>query len=142
LDAVPIGKVTWRGREKMMDGTGLIPCEDIGGDYLKAWRRGSDRYSPVKHCIGGWSDLCLKSYEQGRGASEGTEKDLIRFDAEEPIDVYVETGMRTMTTGSHVLSTFTPVEGMSETALEFLPGRALPLREAGHASATCRISAV
>jgi phage terminase large subunit-like protein len=83
----------------------------------------------VRHRVGGWSEIGLKSYEQGRGAYEGTEKDVIWFDEEPPADVYVEAGVRTMTTNGHVLLTFTPLEGMSEVVLEFLEGGALPPRD-------------
>jgi phage terminase large subunit-like protein len=123
------GKVVARNGRKALSGTGLIPAEDIGA---VTWKRGvQDLVDTVKvrHRAGGWSDIGLKSYEQGRGAYEGTEKDLIWFDEEPPADVYVEAGIRTMTTNGHVLLTFTPLEGMSEVVLEFLEGGALPPRD-------------
>ena len=114
---------------KTVDGTGLVPGEDIGG---VTWKRGVQDLADmvrVKHRSGGWSTIGLKSYEQGRGAFEGMEKDLIWFDEEPPGDVYVEALVRTMTTQGHVLLTFTPLEGMSEVVLMFLPGGALPPRD-------------
>lgn len=123
-----LGDVAWRGREKTVSGTGLVPGEDIGAI---TWKRGiADLVDTVKirNRFGGWSTLGIKSYEQGRGAFEGTEKDLIWCDEEPPLDVYIECGVRLMTTKGHMLLTFTPMEGMSNVVLEFLPGGALPER--------------
>lgn len=125
-----LGDVAWRGRTKTVTGTGLIPGEDIGGI---TWKRGvADLVDTVRvrSQFGGWSLLGLKSYEQGRGAFEGTEKDIIWLDEEPPLDVYVECGIRLMTRSGHLLLTFTPMEGMSEVVLEFCPGGALPGMEA------------
>jgi len=123
------GPVVVRGRTKTVEGTGLVVAEDIG---QVTWKRGVQDLVDtvrVRHRSGGWSTIGLKSYEQGRGAFEGTEKDLIWFDEEPPSDVYVEALVRTMTTQGHVLLTFTPLEGMSEVVLMFLPGGALPPRD-------------
>ena len=123
------GPPAMHGRLKGLAGTGLVPAEDIGG---VTWKRGvPDLVDTVriKHKSGGWSTIGLKSYEQGRGAFEGTEKDLIWFDEEPPDDVYIEALVRTMTTGGHVMLTFTPLEGMSRVVLMFLPGGSLPHRD-------------
>ncbi len=122
------GTVTYRGREKAVTGTGLVPADDIG---TITWKRGIQNLIDtvkVKHASGGWSDVGLKTYEQGRGAFEGTEKDLIWFDEEPPVEVYEEAGIRLMTTRGHMLLTFTPMEGMSKVVLEFIPGGNLPAR--------------
>jgi phage terminase large subunit-like protein len=74
----------------------------------------------VRHASGGLSTLGLKSYQQGRGAFEGTEQDLVWLDEEPPLDVYVECLVRTMTTGGLVMVTFTPLEGMSDVVTSFL----------------------
>lgn len=129
------GAVVMRGRVKTVEGTGLVPGEDIGG---VTWKRGVQDLVDtvrVRHRSGGWSTIGLKSYEQGRGAFEGVEKDLVWFDEEPPGDVFVEALVRTMTTQGHVLLTFTPLEGMSEVVLMFLPGGGLPPRDDDKAAA-------
>jgi phage terminase large subunit-like protein len=129
------GMPTARGRAKSLDGTGLVPAEDIG---TMTWKRGVQNLADtvrVKHLSGGWSTIGLKSYEQGRGSFEGVEKDIIWFDEEPPGDCYTEALVRTMTTQGHVLLTFTPLEGMSEVVLMFLPGGSLPVRDQTKAAA-------
>lgn len=122
------GAVRWQGRNKSVDGTGLIPVEDIGAI---TWKRGVADFidtAKVRHRAGGWSTIGLKSYEQGRGGFEGTEQDIIWDDEEPPQDIREEQGIRLMTTRGHLLSTFTPMEGMSVVVQEFLPGGGLPPR--------------
>lgn len=128
IQAKLFGPLGYRGAgtsRKFVKGTGLIPAEDIVDIQ---WKRGSDLIdiAHIRSQFGGTSTLGLKSYEQGRGSFEGTEKDLIWFDEEPPLDVYVEAGVRTMTRNGLIILTFTPMEGMSEVVLEFLPGGALP----------------
>jgi len=116
------GPVTWRDGKKSVSGTGLIPAEAVG---TTAWKSGVQDLIDVmhvKHVSGGWSMLGLKSYQQGRGSFEGTEQDVIWLDEEPPLDVYAECLVRTMTTRGVVLLTFTPLEGLSEVVLSFLPG--------------------
>lgn len=128
IQAKLFGKKAYRGREKVLSGTGLVPAEDIG---TITWKRGvADLVDTVqvRHRSGGWSEIGLKSYEQGRGAFEGTEKDLIWCDEEPPVEVYEEAGIRLMTRRGHFLLTFTPMEGMSKVVLEFIPGGSLPDR--------------
>lgn len=120
------GPVRFKGRVKGVAGTGLIPAEDIGEI---AWKRGiADLIDTVKirNVFGGWSEVGLKSYEQGRGAFEGTEKDGLWTDEEPPLPIYTEGRMRLMTRRGHTLLTFTPLEGMTEVVQAFLPGGRLP----------------
>lgn len=123
-----LGRVKHEGRTKRMTGTGLIPLDDIGPI---TWKRGvADLIDTVqiRHQSGGWSELGLKAYEQGRGSFEGTERDLIWLDEEPSVEVYEEAGIRLMTRQGHMLLTFTPLEGMSQVVLQFIPGGSLPKR--------------
>lgn len=114
--------VAWVRGEKRVPGTGMVPA-DLIGDIT--WKSGvSDLIDTVlvKHVpTGGWSRIGLKSYEQGRDAFEGTEKDWIHVDEEPAPEVYDEALVRTMTTNGLVYATFTPLKGMSKVALGFLP---------------------
>lgn len=122
IQKILLGNIVRHGDRREVDGTGLIP-----GDLIEeiTWKAGSvvDLVDTVRvrHVSGEASDLGLKAYQQGRGSFEGTEKDLIWLDEEPPIDVYGEALIRLATTSGLMLLTFTPLEGLSETALQFLP---------------------
>lgn len=111
-------------------GTGLIPRECIARtapgfipDAIQAiW---------VKHVNGGVSVVQFKSYDQGREAFQGTEQDGIWLDEEPPESVYTECLLRTMTNNGMVMLTFTPLRGMSDVVLSFLPGGAVPESQEG-----------
>lgn len=107
-------------------GTGLIPRDCIVKTSPKQGVPDGIETIWVKHVSGGVSVLGLKSYDQGRQAFEGNEQDFIWLDEEPDMGVYVECLIRTMTTGGFLMMTFTPLLGMSETVLAFLPGGAVP----------------
>jgi phage terminase large subunit-like protein len=117
-------------------GTGLIPGETI----LKIDRAVGPVHDLVdtvriKHVSGGESQLQFKSYKQGRKGYEGTHRHVIHGDEEMPADIKAECLLRTMdTTGEGpgiLLFTFTPMQGLSETVLEFLPDGQLPVGGSG-----------
>lgn len=115
------GEVIWENGKKTFDGTGMIPKECIGP---ASWKRGVDNLADVvkvKHITGGWSTIGLKSYEQGRKIFQGTAKHWIWFDEEPPQDVYGEALIRLFTTRGIMLITFTPLSGMTEVVLSFMP---------------------
>lgn len=119
VQASLLGPVAYDGMRKVLQGTGMIPGYLIG---RVTWKRGVEDLTDtvkVKHVSGGWSTLGMKSYEQGRGSFEGTSQHVIWLDEECPIDVYGECLIRLMTTQGILLLTFTPLEGMSETVLQF-----------------------
>jgi phage terminase large subunit-like protein len=77
------------------------------------------------------SIIQFKSYEQGRKTFQGTQMDLIWLDEEPAMDIYAECQIRTMGTDvarvpGQILATFTPLLGMSDVCLHFLPGGRLP----------------
>jgi phage terminase large subunit-like protein len=111
-------------------GTGLIPRDAI--------LRTAPGFIPdavqaiwVKHASGGHSVVQFKSYDQGREAFQGTEQDGIWLDEEPPQDVYTECLLRTMTNDGCVMLTFTPLRGMSDVVLAFLPGGSVPEKQEG-----------
>lgn len=115
--------------EKGKFGQGLIPLDKIiGKPTSKAGVADAYDTAMIKHKSGGQSILQFKSFDQGRDAFEGTKKDIIWYDEEPPLDVYVEGLLRTVDTSGYddnngiTMITFTPMEGMSETVLAFLPG--------------------
>lgn len=121
VQAKLFGEVAWRGGRKTVTGTGLIPGDAIGDI---TWKQGvSDLIdtAKIKHVSGEWSLLGLKSYQQGRGSFEGTEQHFIWLDEEPPMDIYGECLIRTATTQGLILMTFTPLDGMTETVMQYLP---------------------
>lgn len=126
MQAVLLGKVTASGPRKSVSGMGLIPKKYLG---IPTWSRGTadmvDTIA-VKHISGGYSSLGMKSYQRGRGSFEGTEKHGIWLDEEPPVDIYGECLIRTATVGGIIMATFTPLEGMSDVVLQFLPSEMRP----------------
>ena len=107
-------------------GTGLIPGDLLEYTTPKAGVPEAIETIWVRHLSGDKSTVALKSYDQGRDAFQGTEQDLIWLDEEPPASIYSECLIRTMTTGGLVMCTFTPLEGLSETVMMFLPDGQLP----------------
>lgn len=102
-------------------GTGLIPARCLARTTPRAGIPDAVESIYVRHKAGGLSRITLKSYDQKRASFQGTEQDFIWLDEEPPLSIYTECLMRTMTTDGIVMSTFTPLEGLSETVLSFLP---------------------
>jgi phage terminase large subunit-like protein len=100
-------------------GTGMIPANCIVDT-----RKGADgmiETAWIRHIGGGVSILGFKSCKQGRESFAGTGKHVIWVDEECPFDIYLECLTRTMTTKGITYLTFTPLQGMTETVLHFLP---------------------
>jgi phage terminase large subunit-like protein len=81
----------------------------------------------VKHKGGGTSWVTLKSYDQKRLSFQGTGKHVIWLDEEPDLGVYSECLLRTMTTNGLVMCTFTPMLGLSEVVMNYLPEGRIPL---------------
>lgn len=101
-------------------GTGMIPAEFLDFASLTDAKKASTNISTfkVKHKTGSYSQVEFKSYEAGRGAFEGTERN-IWCDEEPPLDVYSECLLRTMTGDCMLMMTFTPLRGASEVVMSF-----------------------
>lgn len=102
-------------------GTGLIPHRCIDNIALGRGVSGTVDTIFVRHVSGGISRCMFKSYDQKRKAFQGTEQDIILLDEEPPYDIYVECLVRTMTNDGIIMATFTPLLGLSETVMAFLP---------------------
>lgn len=117
-------------------GSGLIPKESIltkpDGTMRITKKPGvADAVETVyvKHSSGGVSKVTFKSYEQGRVSFQGTKKQVIWLD-EEPQDpgIYSECLTRLMDKYNPgiIYCTFTPLFGLSDVVLSFLPDGSFP----------------
>lgn len=102
-------------------GTGMIPGERIQHIAPYTGIPGHVDYALVATEWGGQSVIQFRSYDQGREAWQGTERDVVWYDEEPPQDIYTEGLLRTMTTQGLVIATFTPLMGMTDVALSFMP---------------------
>lgn len=103
-------------------GTGLIPKANLVQTTSKHGVSDGVDTAYISHVSGGDSRITFKSYDQGREVFQGTEQDIIWLDEEPPMSVYTECLIRTMTTNGIVMLTFTPIRGLSDVVLSFLPG--------------------
>lgn len=104
-------------------GTGLIPGDLIIGEpSKKAGVPDAIDSAQIRHRSGGISRVWFKSYQEGRVAFQGTDMHGVWLDEEAPYAIYTECLLRLMTTQGMLLLTFTPLMGMTETVLAFLPG--------------------
>ena len=103
-------------------GTGMIPGDLILRTTVKHGL--ADAYETVfiRHVpTGGVSSLQFKSYDQGREAFQGTAQHLIHLDEEPSVDIYTECLLRLMTTNGLLVLTETPLLGISDLMLQYLP---------------------
>lgn len=112
--------------------SGMIPEKYLAAKPLRKHgiSEAKDKVS-VKHISGGVSNALFKSYEEGRESFQGTEIHIILLDEEPPLDVYIECLLRTMhvdhgRTRGMMLLAFTPLRGMSEVVLKYLPNGKFP----------------
>lgn len=103
-------------------GSGMIPKHLIQDVRPKAGIPDAIDTVLVKHKSGRHSVIQTGSYDQGREAFQATERDVVALDEEPPMDVYVECLLRTLTTQGVVIAAFTPLRGLSDVVLSFMPG--------------------
>jgi len=114
-------------------GTGFIPRVDIIRKTTKSGIQDAVQDLYVQHYDekghkDGISHLSFKSYVQGIEAFMGAQVHVVGLDEEPPErGIYSECVTRTMTTQGIILCTFTPLEGLSEVVLSFLPGGRFPM---------------
>lgn len=121
---------------KFDPGTGMIPRDDLIWDgklHINSKSGIPDAVNDayVKHYTNGkhdgYSQITFKSYVQGVESFMGTSVHVIHLD-EEPTtrNIYDECLTRTMTTDGIIMCTFTPLLGLSEVVLSYLPGGKFP----------------
>lgn len=111
------------GRVKDLEkgiGGGLIPRRRIVSFTRKTGVTGLLDQVVIKHKHGHENLITLKSYEEGRKGFEGEEIPWIWLDEEPAIEIFEECLLRTLTCAGHIMATFTPLDGMTETCLKLL----------------------
>jgi phage terminase large subunit-like protein len=121
-------------------GTGLIPkdclVDDKGEFTIKSMPGVPGAYSIIstKHFdkfgkFDGYSTLTVKTYEMRREQFQAAEVDWVFLDEECPEDIFTEVLTRTMGTGKEpgsLVLMFTPLKGLTNVVLKFLPDGNLP----------------
>lgn len=102
-------------------GTGMIPGDQIVHRTTKQGIAEALDVIYVQHASGGTSSLQLKSYQEGRESFQGDAIHFILLDEEPSQAIYAEALLRTMTTDGQIALTMTPLLGLSEVVLSFLP---------------------
>lgn len=105
-------------------GTGMVPGDCITKIRPSAGIPDGVDFAQIKHVSGKESIVQFRSYDQGREAWQGTERDVCWMDEEPPIAIYTEALLRTLTTEGIVLCTFTPLRGLTDVSLSFLGSEA------------------
>lgn len=102
-------------------GTGTIPADAIIGRPAMA-RGNPDCIAnvSVRHSSGARSRFRFSSYEKGREKWQADTLDLVWFDEEPPLDIYSEGLTRTNTTLGPVITTLTPLLGVSDVVSRFM----------------------
>jgi phage terminase large subunit-like protein len=107
-------------KDKTRWGEGMIPGECLAGWSLRRGVADALDSVQVKHASGALSTIGFKTYDQGRQKWQAESLDLVWFDEEPPLDIYIEGLTRTNATGGMVFVTFTPLLGMTEVVSLFL----------------------
>jgi phage terminase large subunit-like protein len=107
-------------KDRAARGTGFIPGDLIVDCSSRMGVADAVDSVLVKHRSGDNSTLGFKSYDQGREKWQGETLDVVWFDEEPPMDIYMEGLTRTNATGGIVYLTFTPLLGMSDVVHMFI----------------------
>jgi phage terminase large subunit-like protein len=102
-------------------GTGFIPAAAIVHRTSKAGLAEAIDTVYVKHAAGGHSSVQIKSYQEGRESFQGAAIDFVWLDESPGMSIYAECLLRTMTCDGQVIVTMTPLGGLDELVLSFLP---------------------
>ncbi|MGI9297832.1 MAG: terminase large subunit domain-containing protein [Gammaproteobacteria bacterium] len=131
LQAKLFGTDDCRQTERM--GTGLIPRDSIKGITVRPGVAGAVLSARVAHKMGGESTVTLKSFEQGVESFQGNEVHAVWADELMPAAVLSECVVRITPTpwfeGGMIAWTVTPIEGLTDGIMEFLPDGQVPTEE-------------
>ena len=102
-------------------GTGWIPRENLDFESMRECRKKGTSVGAmrVKSKDGTWSTVTFISAEQGRAALQGTARSVY-VDEEVSMPVWSELITLTMTGSNVVISTFTPLSGLTDVVRSFL----------------------
>ena len=111
-------------------GTGLIPGNLIERAPAKGGIPDATDFAVIRHPKGA-SRLVFKAFEQGRESFQGAHVDIGIEDEEPPMSIHTEFCTRTLSTkpgepNGLLLCAFTPLKGLSDVVLSFLPGGRMP----------------
>jgi len=102
-------------------GTGMIPGDALRKVTRKQGIAEAVDQIYVRYVSGGTSVLTFKSYQEGRESFQGAGLDLVWLDEEAPSSIYDECLLRLMVSHGCIMLTFTPLKGLTELVLRFLP---------------------
>jgi phage terminase large subunit-like protein len=108
-------------------GQGMLPAEVIESTTARAGVSGAIDTAIIRHVSGGRSRLVIKSYDAGRESFQGAKIDVGWCDEEPPAAVFSEFLTRLLSTAPDepsglMMLTFTPLLGLSDVVLSFMPG--------------------
>ena len=75
-----------------------------------------------------WSTFKMVSYEQGRAVFESSAYDFVWLDEESDVEIFSEAFTRMMTTKGRMVLTMSPLDGLTELVMQFLPKEYQPPR--------------
>ena len=112
-------------------GTGLLRKDCIAGTKSMPGVPGAIGQIQVKHESGGISSVTVKTFEMGREQFQAATLDLLVFDEEPPESIYGECiqrtrGVKGVKEPGRVMMMFTPLKGISDVVLRFLPSGRYP----------------
>lgn len=113
-------------------GTGMIPGHLIAKTVPKPGVPNAYEFIHVKHVSGGTSYIQSKSYDQGRTAFQGRNIDGVWNDEEIDRETYDEELMRVMVTRGLVVTTYTPILGLTELTVWYMEQAGFSIEDIRH----------
>jgi phage terminase large subunit-like protein len=109
-------------------GTGLIPKDLLVKGGIIKRPGGGEVFQEiyVKHVSGAQSLVIGKTYKQDVDSYAGDELDFALLDEEVPESIYSEVMTRLMTTNGLSILCFTPLDGLTNVVMKYLPGGTFP----------------